>query len=64
MNRDGSLSFCRGTKKMNWIVNVLLLTAITAAILLWYLLHQIFKDSPPRHPEPQPDADENETLTT
>lgn len=33
---------------MAWIVNILLLTAIIAVCLLWYLLNLIFDDSPPQ----------------
>jgi hypothetical protein len=31
---------------MNWIEEALLTTAFIAVCCLWYLLHQIFRDSP------------------
>lgn len=57
MARSDPFFFVEDTKNMNWIVNILLITATIAVVLLWYLLHQIFSDSPP------PPAGENETLT-
>ena len=41
---------------MDWIVNILLLTATIAVVLLWYLLSEVIDSSPS-------DMDENEQLS-